>query len=98
MNDDKSLDFPFLVGEKVNGSAASLSGLVQLPPKERQPAELLSESSDESDKIEQADMGRLMDSPKVFCSEMFHSLSNTVRCADGVRGAVDEWSITNGAR
>jgi len=55
-----------MVGVVMNGSAISLSGLVQLPPKERSESTLSFEDIDESDIPEHAVDGRLMLSPRTL--------------------------------
>ena len=47
-----------------NGSGASLSGLVQLPPVEGKDVELSDDASDESENVEHGDSGRLVLSPR----------------------------------
>ena len=58
----------------LKGSGASLSGLVQLPPKEGKEARLPLEETDESDMPEQAESGRTIDSPRILKSLMSQSL------------------------
>ncbi len=52
--------FSLRVDDNLKGSGASLSGLVQLPPCDREDDTLTLESSEESDIIEHDDMGRLI--------------------------------------
>ena len=87
-SDSSVLALAFLIDGKVNGSGASLSGLVQLPPNDGEYTELPFESSEESDMIEQVDIGRLIDSPMCCCLKSIQLLPGTVSCADGVLGAV----------
>lgn len=54
--------------EKAKGSGVSLSGLVQLPPVEGNEVELPEDESEESEKVEHADAGRLMLSPGLTSS------------------------------
>lgn len=83
-----SLALRFGTEGNVKGSGASLSGLVQLPPSDGYDDKLPFESSDESERIEQADIGRLIVSPG-FCVLNIPQVSlKWFRCVDGVRGEV----------
>ena len=93
---ERQLSFRLPLSEaqgNAKGSAASLSGLVQLPPVDGKEVELLEEDSDELEKMEQAEVGRLMLSPGLTSSldplsrAPCCAASNVVKiCASGVFG------------
>jgi hypothetical protein len=74
-----SFRFPFSGTQgNAKGSGASLSGLVQLPPVDGKDVELSEDDSDEFEKVEQAEVGRLMLSPEFTTS--LEPLSRSPSC------------------